>query len=203
MKYVPLIVIAVLVLGVGGYFFLSQQDKITPQGVSTVVPSEESKGMFTSIKDALSKSLSLECTYTDEKGTTSKTYIKAGAVRTEVSAKGDTETQTYMIMKDKKIYSWNPITKEGTLIELTSFDITPKVIPTGAMKEESVQKDDEKESILAQIEKYKDACKPATVADSLFVPPTDVTFQDFSKMMKQALPSGFNLEELQKQFAPQ
>lgn len=37
--------------------------------------------------------------------------------------------------------------------------------------------------MMASMEKYKDSCKPAVVADSEFTPPTDVTFQDMSKMM--------------------
>ena len=39
---------------------------------------------------------------------------------------------------------------------------------------------------LAELEKYKDSCKPTVVADSMFVPPADVKFQDLSKMMQQS-----------------
>ena len=37
---------------------------------------------------------------------------------------------------------------------------------------------------LAMIEKYKSSCKPGTVADSLFTPPAEIKFTDYSNMMK-------------------
>ena len=34
------------------------------------------------------------------------------------------------------------------------------------------------------IDQYKDSCKVATVADSYFTAPTDVNFQDMSKLLE-------------------
>lgn len=211
-KLLPVVVIVFLLIG-GGAFFLSQQNKNageTPE--SAMTEKKEDGNVFTSIQDALSRSLSLECSYTDPEGTTAKTYIKAGAVRSEVTATGTDGATTYMIMKDRKLYSWDPETKKGTLMTIPDpATITPPAVPTGAMEDSSDATAGEEESFLTEIEKYKDACKPATVADSLFVPPTDVTFQDLSSLMEDvikdvpanAMPSGFNLEELQKQYMPQ
>ncbi len=211
-KLLPVIVLVVLLVG-GGVFLLSQKDKMSPQNMmETVKDQVEDKLAFTSIQDALNKSLSLECNYTDKEGTTSKTYIKAGAVRTEVTSADDTEGQVFMIMKDKKIYNWNPVTKKGTVFTLPDeLNVTPQVKPSGMMENEvSEDTHTKEESFMAQIEKYKDACKPATVADSLFVPPTDVTFQDLSSMMENvnkmmptgAIPSGFNMDDLKKYMPP-
>ena len=38
--------------------------------------------------------------------------------------------------------------------------------------------------VYAMLEKFKNSCKASTVADSLFTPPTDIKFQDYSEMMK-------------------
>ena len=49
------------------------------------------------------------------------------------------------------------------------------------------------EDVVGALEKFKEHCKPAAVSDSLFIPPTDVKFTDYSSMMKQniqAIPSG-------------
>ena len=54
---------------------------------------------------------------------------------------------------------------------------------------------------MAQMEKYKDSCKPAVVSDSLFVPPIDIKFQDYSQMMKSVLsitPGQGSSEDYQK-----
>lgn len=210
------IVIVILLLLVGGGIFLAAKNKSQTPGAATTSsnqsPSQDGN-IVTSIKDALSKSLSLECTYNDDSGSETKTYIKAGAVRAEskVITQEGTETYSQVIFKDRKMYTWDTATKKGvvfevpeeTMQEAQSFEITPATGTTG---------DNQGESFLAEIEKYKDACKPATVSDSLFTPPTDVEFQDLSTMFQNmptgsmpdnGVPSGFDLEQLKKQYAPE
>ncbi|OGK19531.1 hypothetical protein A2866_00150 [Candidatus Roizmanbacteria bacterium RIFCSPHIGHO2_01_FULL_39_8] len=185
-KILPVLVI-LLFLGVGGYFFLNSQNKqtIAPENMMQGKKTSEEGNVFTSIKDALSKSVSLECTYNDEEGVSVKSYIKGGGVRSMMTAK-DPKQPNNFIMKDNKMYMWNDTTKEGfmTTWEMPK-DITPNPTLEAMGKEE--EKTNESDSLLAQMEKYKDACKPAVVADSLFTPPTDVKFQDMSAVQKQMM----------------
>ena len=174
-----IIVVVLLLLAVGGYFMT--QKSSSPSMNSNSVGSSP----FTSIQDALSKSLSLQCTFTDEEGRETKTYIKAGAVRTDFTGTKSAESGS-MIFKNKKMYTWNSDTKEGFMMEVPdvtgppSQTTTTTTVGTG----EKSGKNDHPADALAMIEKYKDSCKPGTVADSLFTPPSDVKFNDFSNMMK-------------------
>ena len=202
-KLIPVVLVVLLLLVGGGIYLATQTKKETPKENNTNVKNQQEgkEDVFTSIKDALSKSLSLECTYKDEDGIETKTYVKAGAVRVDATkAGGGDEAYSQVIFKDNKMYSWNPMTKKGIMFELKPVEVSPS-----AQKETG---DDKGESFLADLEKYKDSCKPAVVADSLFTPPSDVSFEDFSKMMESVktnipqngVPSGFDIEELKKQF---
>lgn len=165
---------ALLLLGVIGYVFTQKSsNSALTSGAKNAVTSP-----FTSIQDALSKSLSLQCTFTDDKGRETKTYIKAGAVRTDYTG-STTDESGSMIMKDKKIYTWTNSKKEGFMMEVPEVKATPSQTTTTTSDKTANPAD-----ALAMIEKYKDSCKPGTVADSLFTPPSDIKFADYSSMMK-------------------
>lgn len=191
-----LIVVAVLaVLGIGGYLYLSSRGMVPKS--PTAMMGEKAGGVFTSIKDALSKSLSLKCVYKDEEGVETTSYIKAGAVRVMMTSAAGDDQPNNIIMKEKKMHMWNDVTKTGfTFTVEDPKDVTP--FPTAKEGDSTYAPDNaqDQESVLAQIEKYKDACKPETVADAMFTVPTDVTFQDMNalqeQMMKQSpqAPSG-------------
>lgn len=170
-----IIVVVLLLLGVGGYFFTkkSSNSALTSGAKKTVT------SPFTSIQDALSKSLSLQCTFTNDQGQKTKTYIKAGAVRVDYTgATADESGGT--IVKDKKIYSWTNSNKEGFMME------RPDVKVTTSQTTNTVEVKSAMSSVtLAMLEKYKDSCKPGTVADSLFTPPSDIKFTDYSNRMKE------------------
>ena len=207
-KYLPIIlVVLLLIIGGGGFLaFKNRQARPTTPDITTQRGQSQEGNVFTSIKDALTKSLSLECTYKDERGTETKTYIKAGAVRLDAqSTAAGTGANSQVIFKDRKMYSWDPTTKKGVVMEIPeeNLNVTPS--------EQKAPVDNQGESFFKEIEKYKDACKTAVVSDSLFVPPVDVEFQDLSKML-QNLPTGssgneappsFDLEQLKQQYSPE
>lgn len=174
MKFKAVLALVILVILAGaGYMVVGKKGS---PGTSS--PSTQGGNIFTSIKDALSKSLSLECSFTDETGRQTKAYMKAGAVRSDFTGKTPEESGS-VIMKDKKMYFWNA--QGGFMMEVP--DVTPE---PGApeTKETPAGVGD----VVGTLEKYKESCKPAVVSDSLFTPPANVTFQDFSKMIQQALP---------------
>ena len=173
-----LIGLVVILLVGGGVGFVVMSKKGTPATPGTSQTSTTGGNVFTSIKDALSKSLSLECMFTDEDGRQTKAYVKAGAVRSDFTGKIANESGS-VIMKDKKIYFWNA--QGGFMMEVpeetpAAGEPTTKETPGGVG------------DIMETMEQYKESCKPAVVADSLFTPPANITFQDFSQMMQQAAP---------------
>lgn len=181
------IVIVILLLGIGGYYVMSKNATSSP--TSTVAPTNAptAANAFTSIQDALSKSVSLQCEYTDESGRKTLAYIKAGAVRTDMTGKTPEENGS-VIMKDKKMYFWNG--KQGIMME---FDVNQmaKNVPSGSpttQKSSPAPKQEDGANVMESLEKFREHCKPAVVDDALFVPPADVKFQDFSKMMPSGAP---------------
>ena len=165
---IAIIIVAIVIVVIGAGFFL-MNNPMVQKGLDV-----GSGGAFSTIKDALSKSVSLECEYPDPQGTTTKVWIKNGAIRSDMNGTADQGAGS-MIMKDKKMYIWN--NKEGIVMELddkkTSGDTSLDSKDTN-----------EAEELIKDLEEYKDKCKPTVVSDSLFTPPSDVEFNDMSKMME-------------------
>jgi len=212
-KIVPVLVI-LLLLGIGGYFYMSSKGA-TPKTPFGSASNSTGGNVFTSIKDALSKSMSLKCVYKDEKGSETTTYIKGGAVRVMVTETGGDDQFGNIVMKDKKMYMWSDKIKQGFTLMIKEPENVSPIPETG---NDGVKKGNDQESVLAQIEKYKDACKVEVIADSYFTVPTDVKFQDmdaFQKQMMKGIPtnpptndgssadSQKYLEELMKQITPE
>lgn len=204
-KIVPVLVI-LLILGVGGYFYMSSKGALPKAPLGTA--NNTDSNVFTSIKDALSQSLSLKCVYKDEQGVQTTTYIKGGAVRVTMEGVKEKDQPNSIILKDKKMYMWNEVSKTGFTFIITEPEVTPGTLP-----ETTTNKD---ESLLAGIEKYKDSCKTEVVSDSFFSVPTDVKFQsmeDFTKSFQvpttNPIENGSNadqqkaFEELMKQISPE
>lgn len=169
--------IVVLIL-LGGGFLLLNKSKSTNVPNAAVSPKPTEGNVFSSIKDALTRSLSLECSFTTPSGVQTKAYIKNGKVRSDVTGKTPNETGSAIIM-DKKMYFWNAQT--AIMMELPDVSVTPAA---GQDKVAGTQ------STLTSLEQYKSYCHAATISDSLFVLPTGVKFQNMSSMMKNMMPSG-------------
>jgi hypothetical protein len=189
MKNVIIALVLVAILGVGGYLYMNSKGMV-PKVPSAMIGDNADKagGVFTSIKDALSKSISLKCIFKDEQGVETTSYIKNGAVRVTMASTADPKQPDNIIMKDKKMHMWNMASKEGIVLEFKEPEnVTP--LPTAPQGEDAPATGDQgqQESILATIEKYKDACKPEVVADSMFTIPTDVKFQDMSALQREMM----------------
>ncbi len=184
------VVVLLALLGFGAFKFLKK-------GASTMVPGGSQSGnVFTSIKDALSKSVSLQCDYTDASGIKTTAYIKGGAIRSDTVGKTPEESGS-AIIKDKKMYFWN--SQGGFVSTIPDTTGTPSIAPSKTGGEQP-------SDVINSLEQYKESCKPAVVSDSLFTPPSNVKFQDVSEMFK--VPTGgagapaFNEKDIQK-YLPQ
>lgn len=181
-------IIAVVILALLGFGTIKLLKKSSS---SSVVPAVTQSGnVFTSIKDALAKSISLQCSFSDQNGVKTTAYIKAGAVRADTVGKTAEESGS-AIIKDKKMYFWN--SRGGFVMDFNNTQgNTPPVTPANGNENPT--------DIMKSLEKYKDSCKPAIISESLFTPPANVKFQDFSQMMKGAGSSvpAAGQEQLQK-----
>ncbi len=168
-----IIAIVALIIIIGGLIFFNQNQKTSPDKKGQDITSETKPGVFESIKDAMSKSMSLKCEY---KTTDAQTvaYIKGKSVRVDGIYKNTNKSST--IMKNDKMWTWDTVKKEGMIIPL---------------KQTETDKKSSSDQIIEELEKEKQFCKPAIVSDSMFNPPTDVKFQDLSGMLD-------NLENTQK-----
>ncbi|MBP9718959.1 MAG: hypothetical protein KBD46_00655 [Candidatus Levybacteria bacterium] len=167
-----------LLLGVGVYYVLGKSvNKPLETSKVAISPTAAPANAFSSIQDALSKSLSLQCEY-GEDGKKTIAYIKSGSVRADMTG-GTTAENGSIIVKDDMMYFWNG--KQGMMMKfdkeaMTSTAGTPSANPSKAPNADFME----------GLEKYKDACKPSVVSDSLFTPPADVKFIDQTKMMEGA-----------------
>jgi hypothetical protein len=160
-------VVAVALLGVGGFMFL--------QNKNSGVPGPLSNG--SSMKDSIMGMGSMECNYTDEEGRATKTFIKNGKVRAEITSSKANENGN-VIFANETIYIWN---NQGAFMMKVPKETIDDVSQNQAFSQ--------KEDLMESIEKYKESCKSANPADSLFTPPANIQFKDFSEMMKM-MPSG-------------
>jgi hypothetical protein len=184
-------VIVIIILGAAGFFLMNKGQAPSSQP-STSTPQQENTNVFSTIKEALSKSMSLQCDFTDEEGRKTVSYIKNGAVRADITSTEADESGS-VIVKDKRMYFWN--NQGGFTMEFTDEQM------------ESAQGSAQGQDIIQSLEKYKQSCRPSSVSDSQFTPPSDVKFQDMSEMM-QMVPTGgampsvdpAKMEELMEQY---
>jgi hypothetical protein len=120
----------------------------------------------------------LTCEFTDGEGRKTKTYIKSGKVRAEITGREVADSGT-IIVKEDTMYFWN-----GAQGMMMKYD-TKKMSGSDAQNLNAAQG----QATLQGIEQYRQSCRSAVVSDSLFTPPTNVKFQDLSEMMR-IMPSG-------------
>ena len=123
-------------------------------------------GVFSSVKDAIAKSLSLKCEYDAGQGKTTA-YVRGGKMRIEGAWEG--QKNYAAVIKDDKLYSWDSEKKEGVVIPLK----------TGEGEKTT------SEDIIGNLETQKNYCKVAVFGDDIFNPPTDIKFQDLSGFLDQ------------------
>lgn len=190
MKNQTLIVIGavVILLGVGGFLVVNQNKS------KTLVSQETKNESFTSIRDALSRSLSLECDFTDEEGNKTKSYIKNGLMRADITSAKEGESGS-VVIKDKKIYFWN-VRGEGFAMAMPEENSDDKT-------------NNQANEVIKDVEKYKESCKTASVADSIFDIPSNIKFSDISEILKSTPNSATvpavdskEYEDLLKKYSP-
>lgn len=175
---VVILVVLALLLVVGGGIFVATRQRLSPPTTNqnttanatspTAAPKE---GVFESIREAMSRSLSLQCEYRNDT-TVTLAYIKGEKIRIDSSQ--NEKSQSGTIIKENKMWTWDATKKEGLIMPFRS--------ETG----QGLAVDPEK--IISDLEKEKQFCHAAAFSDDIFNPPSDVKFSDLSEMM-QKIPS--------------
>ncbi len=204
-------IILVLLVSAGGFFLMNQNiapaEKAQDAKMAAVSPTQSPK-MISSIKEALMGSASFSCSFSDDAGNTTTSYIKNGMVRSDTIAQ-DPKQSGSVLLRDKKMYYWNG-DKTGFMSELPE-DYDQGTMPTGS-KPSASQGSAQQKAMMENLEKYKESCKETNVADITFAVPTDVNFTDYSRMMKSAGGKAMGAEptidqkqiqQMMKQYAPQ
>ncbi len=152
------IIIAIVVIG--GIVLLKNNDAPAPADDAFV--SEESDMMAA----AFNGNGSIKCTYTDvESGAVSTIYVKNGKVRVDAEVEGATASGIYGM---DMMYSWGMMggTQYGFKFAANAADAQANV-PTKA-------------ELQALASDSGAVCAPSDISDSLFVPPSDIQFQDMT-----------------------
>lgn len=171
-------IIFILLIGGGLYLYSTQKKPSLPKNSQPQTQNQnqpekkENKTIFNSLKEALSKSQSLKCEFTDKEGRKVTLYLKNNWVRSNYQ--GVSEIADYLY-RDEKMYTWDAQKKEGVIVPI-NLDQTQK---------ETKANDEKKDNdYIEQYEEYKNFCQIENVSDSVFSPPDDVNFQDMSNLQQ-------------------
>lgn len=179
-----LVVAAILIMG--GVFFISsksrQKGEITLSDQTIIegstspeesrITEESSEEPKVNPSNLSSLGNSYKCTYTIENGLKVTTYVKNGKMRTEIPLEGgDANISLY---RDDKVYQWSEKEKQGIFMSVEEAKKQPNT---------EVQDPDK---YLEEIRiKYQLDCKNVDLADSLFIAPEDIQFQDLSQLLNR------------------
>jgi len=126
-------------------------------------------------KQKVTQNQQMICTY-EMDGEEIKSYMKKGKVRTEM---GDFIT----ISDGEYIWSWSEKERTGTKMSVREPDEDEQPGKMEMPTKEEMQ--DINEMMKKMQEEMKASCKPASISDDKFVPPSDVTFTDMDEQMKK------------------
>jgi hypothetical protein len=176
-KTLPIIIIAAVVLLLGFYLMANRgmKNKSTSTTEQEQAQNVERKTFVGSLKEAVSFGIALKCTYEVE-GNQYEGYIKGENYRGEMaSAEGQI---AHVIVKDNCMWTWEEGATEGVK---TCYD------DVEAMEtDETMMEEEESSSVWDQSQGsgISYTCTQSAVNDSMFEPPTEVTFMDLNTMME-------------------
>lgn len=181
-----LIAVVVIILLAAGYFYYSRSKSGSVPGTMT---GEKVTGGMMSIKDLIAAGVPQKCTFTstNESGSNEGTnYISGGSVRGDYTNNYNGKTTaTHMISDGKITYVWTEGEKTG--YRMTVPEASPQENTNGEKSPATG------EANLSEKLDYK--CSAWVPDNSLFTPPTDVTFTDFSQVMQQVPSSAPAMKE--------
>jgi len=174
----------ILVVAIGGYLLLNKGTNPLSQ-TSSPQNAEQAANMM---MNAFEGSGSVKCTYENENGS-AITYIKNGMVRVESSGSEEGKNRN-VIMKNDTLWTWETGSSEGFMMKNVSQNQDDPNVP----EEDKMTA----EKIRNEINQNQAQCMNGNIVDSMFDPPANVVFKDFSAMMEEVqtqMPKDFKLPE--------
>lgn len=167
-------------------FFLNR-DNVSEQKIKGDLSSQGQKEAVDLVLSAFEGRGSIKCTYSnnDSIGTA---YVKNGMVRVEGTAISDGRDGN-IILKNDTLWAWG--TGDDTGFMLTNVSEFQKDLANSS--EEYVT---DTSNIRKTIEESSPTCNAEDISDSVFDPPANVKFQDYSSLkddIKSQIPDGFEL----------
>ena len=133
-----------------------------------------------SIKDAMSKGLTLECSYTDEQNQKFVSYVKGKSVRSIIENPSSSSTPSNFLLIGTTMYMW-PSGGPNQGFTITVDEEAAKKAQEQTQGAGDVDKATNTD-LIGTLETYKNNCKQSSVDDSLFEKPANINFQDFSSI---------------------
>lgn len=200
MKKALPVVIVLLLLSLGGYLYLKNQQNDAPQSqVSQVKEATEWAAAIASGKPTL-------CTMT--KGEEKMDYlIKGKKMKATIVTMVDSKKLTsYMLNDEKYLYLWEDGKEVGTKMTIPTEEETKKMAESTKEYAKNIPEtpnfDSESGFDSLKNDGYTIKCDGATSTDTDFVPPASIKFTDLSEITK-AIPSpnaegGYDMKALEE-----
>lgn len=176
-KVLPIVIVGLVVLGIGGWWFFGGKDAEAPTMPSEIEEEieEESETFTGKLKQAIAMGVSMKCTYT-QGDFTGTSFVKGRNYYGEVSSQG---IKSYVVMKDNCMWSWSEEQSQGVKM----------CYENDIFEEEFEQQGQGQVSIGAEYH-----CLPSVFSESRFNPPDNINFMDMNQ--QPGIPNLPNLPEL-------
>lgn len=155
--------------------FLTSCSKKTSSSTSTENDSIASK--VGGLASALISGDSFKCKYVSNSDQSAGEYLVKNKMFRVDGQNGPNNTKSSIIMNSKGMYMWTPGEKQGLF-----YPVTEESKQGDSTKTNNSQFDDYLNPEKLD-DKEKIDCQKSLIDDSVFSPPSDVEFQDFSQMM--------------------
>ncbi|MBU2592222.1 MAG: hypothetical protein ABH867_01100 [Patescibacteria group bacterium] len=186
-KFLPFIVITILVIAIIGaaFIFSSKNSTVQPESLSEEIEEEtasrqeeQEESIVGSLKEALSVGRSMECTWKKDENNYGLSRLKNDRVYTEVVAEGK---KTHSIFADNCNYTWTEDESQGVKI-----CIEPEKTEEGEVSQP--------EEFSWETPDISYSCKEVVISDTIFDPPAGIEFiNPFEMMPGVNLPEGVGL----------
>jgi len=168
------IVVAVVVVAGGAYFFMSKGQSMPEGATGTPVANTVSSPM--SLKELIAGGESQQCTFSDDASGTQMqgiVYVGGGKVRSDFTSVAQGQTMsTHMIADGADMYTWVDGMTNGFKMSMAA-----QKPADNSTQQQGLDSD----------KKVDYHCSPWSADVSKFVLPTAVTFQDMAAMMQGAM----------------
>lgn len=165
-------VVLVILLGLGGaYFLLSRSSSVpsSPENQTESSQTTSAPAAKKSLKDLMALGQSQQCGFTDPTGNSGTMYVSGGKSRGDfTSDAGGTAVQSHMIYDGQSLYIWMDGQTQGYKSTLDTATPTGSPSTPGTMDANQA---------------FDYDCSSWVTDASLFTPPTGIEFLDASAMM--------------------